>query len=64
MDNENTPKAQLLKLGQKLYAGLSDEKIVLASDTGATDFQTEIERVTALIEYVRNKQKSLRQSLK
>ena len=60
MNKENTSKTWLLQLGQKLYEGLSDEKIALTSDAGATDFQTELERVTALIDYVRNKQKSLR----
>jgi len=60
MNTEDAPKSWLLKLGQKLYEGLSDEKIALTSDAGATDFQTELERVTALIDYVRNKQKGLR----
>jgi len=59
VEKENTSKTWLLRLGQKLYEGLRDEKIVLAPDSGATDFQTEVERVTALIDYVKNKRKGL-----
>jgi hypothetical protein len=53
-------RSWLLKLGEKLYEAVAAERVVLSSRTGAKDFQTELERVTALIGYVRNKLENFR----
>lgn len=63
-EKESAKKELLLQLGQKLYDGLTDEKISLVPDAGSKDFETELERVSTLIDYVKNKQKELRSKLK
>ena len=58
-NKESVKKELLMRLGKKLYDGLADEKIALVPNAGAKDFQTELARVTTLIDYVKNKQKEL-----
>ena len=63
-DKESAKKELLLLLGRKFYSGLANEKITVVSDPGAKDFGPELERVTTLIDYVKNKQKELRPEAK